>query len=99
MTTWKDAERRTARKLGGERVGCTGRHTPDVITDWLAVEVKHRRRLPVWIAEAVASARQHAGQDRLGIAVLHEHGKHDSLVVLSLADFREWFGETEEVTT
>ena len=28
-----------------------------------------------------------------GLAVLHEHDKHDSLVVLSLADFVAWFGD------
>lgn len=89
--TWKDIERRIARKLGGERVGNRGTSTPDVLTDWLAVEVKHRQELPRWIVQAVQKARGHAGRERLGIAVLHEHGKHDNLVVLSLSDFQEWF--------
>lgn len=34
----------------------------------------------------------HSGTDQLGIAVLHEHYKHDSLVVMSQRDFEEWFG-------
>ena len=91
--TWKTAERRIAQKLGGRRVGCTGEATPDVVVgDWLVVEVKHRQRLPQWVKAALAQARQHAGPGQLGIAVLHEKGRHDSLVLLSLADFREWFG-------
>ena len=91
--TWKAVERRVARALGGRRVGNTGRDTPDVDAGWLVAEVKHRRTLPRWILEALARARQQAGSARLGVAVLHEHQAHDSLVVMSLADFREWFVE------
>jgi len=91
--TWKSVERRVARTLGGQRVGCTGKDTPDVVTNWLVVEVKHRRRLPQWLKDALAQARKHAGDGQLGIAVLHEQGRHDSLVVLSLDDFKEWFGD------
>ena len=90
---WKEHERRTARALGGERVGPVGREGPDVVA-WdgrLVVECKHRSRLPQWLTGALAQARAAAGPDQLGIAVLHEHGRHDSLVVLSLADFALFF--------
>jgi len=93
--TWKTVERRVARTLGGHRVGCSGRDTPDVVSDWLSVEVKHRRRLPQWLKDALAQALRHAGADRLGIAVLHEKGRHDSIVVLSFSDFCEWFVEVK----
>ena len=76
-------------------MGCTGKDTPDVVTPWIVAECKHRQTLPRWIVDALANARRHAGSDKLGIAVLHEHGRHDSLVVLSLADFVDWFGDPE----
>jgi len=94
-STWKAVERRTARVLGGHRIGPTGRDGPDVVTSWLAVECKHRKLLPLWLTETVAKIRQQAGRDKLGMVVLHEHGRHDSLVVLSMADFRQWFGNIE----
>ena len=65
---------------------------PDVVTPRLAVQVKHRAQLPKWIAEALTSIRQQAGTERLGIVVLHQSGERDSVVMLSLKDFRDWFG-------
>lgn len=92
--TWKSTERRIARALGGERVGPSGLATADVVSSWLSVEVKHRRRLPLWLMGALDQARQAAGPDQLGIAVLHEKGQRtgDDLVLVRLADFVEWFG-------
>jgi len=89
---WKRTERRIARLLGGQRVAAHGRRAIDVDAGWLQVEVKERRRLPVWIVSALARARAHAGDNQLGIVVLHEEGAHDDLVVLSLRDWLEWFG-------
>ena len=90
--TWKQNERRVAKKLGGRRIGNTGKPTPDVITGWLAVEVKHRGRLPVWLKDALAQAKRNAGEGRLPLVVLHEKYARDSLVVLTLSDFADWFG-------
>lgn len=90
---WKETERRTARLLGGQRVGCTGKATPDVVAGWLVAECKHRKTLPQWIAHALAQARTAAGATRLGVAVLHGKGARDSWVVLSLADWLAWFGD------
>jgi hypothetical protein len=95
--TWKDHERRTARALGGVRLTPTGKAQPDVVTDWLTIECKHRAELPAWLLNAVNQARRFADAQRLGIVVLHGKGRRDSLVVLSLADFREWFGELGSV--
>ena len=91
--TWKATERRVAAILGGDRVGCTGEASPDVVTDWLAVEVKHRRALPAWLKAALAQAKANAPEGKLPVVILHEHGRHDSLVLLSMRDFAEWFGE------
>jgi len=85
---------RLPRALGGTRVGCTGRDTSDVTTDWLAVEVKTRRKFPAWLLEAMQQARMNRRGDRLALVILHEvRARHDDdLVLLRLADFRDHFG-------
>ena len=98
---WKVTERKVAALLGGRRVPVSGRgrgDTPDVAHPWLSIEVKDRATLPAWLLEALAQAEAAAGSDQLPIAVLHEAGRrHDrALVVLRLADFIEWFGDTGE---
>ena len=92
--TWKHTERAIAARLGGKRLGATGRAGADVVNDWLAVEVKHRKRLPAWLRDALDQARTGAGE-RLPVVVLHEAGQRhaDDLVVLRLADFEDWFGD------
>jgi len=90
--TWKRVERAIAGRLNGRRQGATGTRGPDVVTGWLVAEVKHRRRLPQWLKDALAQARTGAGE-RLPIVVLHEAGlRHaDDLVLMRLADFELWF--------
>lgn len=90
--TWKAHERRTAAALGGRRLGATGVANPDVDAGWLVAECKHRRKLPEWIAAALAKVRGQAGGERLGVVVAHEHGGRDSWVIMSFSDFRDWFG-------
>lgn len=90
---WKEHERRTARALGGKRLGATGRSNEDVDAGSIIAECKHRRALPQWLTDALAKIREHAGAGRLGIVVLHAKGKHDSIVCLSLADFERYLGQ------
>lgn len=90
--TWKQHERRVAQALGGRRIGPTGRQGPDVDAGWLVAECKHRAALPAWIATALARVRGQAGPQRLGVVVAHERGARDSWVIVSLADWRDWFG-------
>ncbi len=95
-STWKHCEREIAKRLGARRVGPTGIATPDVVVgDWLLVEVKHRKTLPAWLLGALDQVEQHATEAQLPIAVLHgERMRYDdSLVVLRLDDFVEWFGD------
>ena len=91
--TWKKHERRTAAALGGRRVGPTGKDGPDVDAGWLVAECKHRAQLPGWIDTALGKVRSQAGPARLGVVVAHERGARDSWVILSLHDFRDWFGD------
>jgi len=91
---WKQTERAIAKRLNGQRIGASGRTGADVVNDWLAVEVKHRKRLPEWLKAALEQARNGA-DERLPIVVLHEAGQRhaNDLVLLRLADFQDWFGE------
>jgi len=92
---WKRNEREIAAKLGGRRIPASGRAgMPDVAHDWLAVECKTRKKLPVWLQAALSQAEEAAGLGQLPIAVLHESGTYhdEDIVMMRLRDFREWFG-------
>jgi hypothetical protein len=91
---WKQHELRTAKALGGRRLGATGKASPDAISGdgYLVAECKHRQSLPAWLTGALAKVRSQAGPDQLGILVLHEAGAHDSLVCVSLKDWLDWYG-------
>ena len=92
---WKRTERKIAQRLAGERLPVNGRgRAPDVVSPWLAIEVKHRRRLPAWLTTAVAQAASGATEGRLPVVVLHAAGQRhaEDLVLLRLADFEQWCG-------
>lgn len=92
---WKQRERKAARALGGERSSEPGKASPDGTSDTYIVECKLRNKLPQWIKDGLATARGHASDTQLGLLILHEKGARDDLVVLSLNDFKEWFGEVK----
>ena len=96
---WKATERKIAALLGGRRVPVSGRgrgDAPDVAHPWLSIECKDRTSLPAWLLEALAQAEASATPLQLPNAVLHAAGERhaQALVVLRLADFIEWFGDT-----
>ncbi len=100
---WKRTERAVASLLGTRRVPVTGRSrgdVPDVEHRWLSIEVKHRKKLPEWIKDAVRQAEAAADEEQLPVVVLHEErSRHTGdLVVLKMRDFLEWFG-TEKDTS
>jgi hypothetical protein len=94
---WKRSERRIASLLGGKRIPVTGRQrgdVPDVAHELFAVECKHKKALPGWLHEAMSQAKAAQRGEQLPVVVLHEAGQPHTqdLVVLRLADFRDWFG-------
>ena len=97
--TWKKCERAVAARIGGERISnhALGLQTPDCESDWLSVEVKHRKALPGWLLDALDQAETNASAGTLAVAVLHQAGQRydDALVVLRLSDFVDWFGESQ----
>jgi len=101
---WKPTERALAALLGGERVPVSGRTrgwAPDVDHEWLAIECKSRKRMPLLLATAMDQAEKAAAWfvkrgkgERLPVALIHEDGQHyrNSLIVLRLGDFIDNFG-------
>jgi hypothetical protein len=65
---WKAHERMIAKLLGGQRQPITGRPSADVLTSQLAVEVKLRSRLPLWLERGLAQAE--AGAKERGLTPL-----------------------------
>lgn len=92
---WKFTERKVAALLGGTRVPITGRRGPDIEHKWLAPEVKQRKEIPLWLAEAMQQAEIGCPPGKLPIVVIHEQGwcYSDSLVVMRLSEFTKWFGD------
>ena len=92
--TWKEHERRTARRLSGQRTGNTGTAVADVQAGAWAVECKSRKDLPAWLLDAMNQARRNALTGQTGIVVLHQVGQRSDrdIVCMSLADFTAWAG-------
>ena len=93
-TAWKEHERRTARRLSGQRSPNTGKQTSDVSAGPWAVECKLRKELPAWLLDAMTQAKRNAGDGQTGIVVLHQHGTRSDrdLVLMSMSDFQGWAG-------
>ncbi len=98
--TWKEHERRTARRLSGVRNGNRGTATSDVDAGPFAVECKSRKEIPAWLLDAMAQARRNAG-DRVPIVVLHQVGQHsdNDLVVMRMADFQSIAANRQETSS
>jgi hypothetical protein len=101
---WKLVERKLAAYLGGERVPVSGRTrgwAPDISHGWLALEVKSWKNFPARVIDALDQAEKSAiwakrrGEaEKLPLAILHKDRTDygNSLCVMRLSDFREWFG-------
>lgn len=102
MRDWKQAERRIAAILGGERVPVSGRgrgYAPDIEHPALCVEVKTRAKLPDWIENAMRQAEAASEVDsryfdlphKTPITVLHNDRKpyRDALVLIRLSEFSD----------
>lgn len=96
--TWKNAERRIADIIGGERVPVTGRQrgsAPDIAHPIWSIEVKHRAKLPDWLHDAMAQAVASNKGGQLPIVILHEENQPyaKSFVVVELGEFQNWYGD------
>jgi hypothetical protein len=106
--TWKSVESKICRMLGLERAPVTGRirgsaadcqHKDTTKTPFFSVEVKHRESLPDWMLDAMAQAKASMRNDtQLPVVVFHQKGMEygDSVVMLRLKDFSDYFGGQRE---
>lgn len=103
-TSWKAAELKLARLLGGERVPVSGRQrgwAPDIAHSHLALEVKTRKRAPLLLADGLDQAEKSAvwtkkrGEgERLPMLIIHQDGTRyeNAYVVVRLKDARDYWG-------
>lgn len=90
MTTWKDVERRIARKFGTERTplsGGNGKQTrSDTLHTKLFIEIKHRVRIPFYstFRETRDLARK---ENKTPMVISHETNSHSEIVMIELRDF------------
>ena len=96
--TWKNAERRVAKRLGGIRKPVSGReqHEADVETPVFMIQVKHGRNRPSYLADWLGGIRATAqAKGKTGFVVwsrMHEDSG-DALVVMTLGDFEALCGK------
>lgn len=102
------AEKFVAAALNMERTGAAGKAIED-LTDartgqWggrLKVEIKAGKQIPTLVVKAFKQLEPHVGDDQLGILVMVPKGIgeakiRESLVVMSLGDFIDWFGDFDQ---
>ena len=99
---WKQAERRVAALLGGERVPVTGRQrgdAPDIEHGTFSVEVKHKQSLPDWLKDAMEQAEEAGDGNKLPIVILHEKGKtyNESLTLLRLSSIIKLYNRLQDL--
>ena len=110
MATWKKVEARICGMLGLIRAPITGRtrgSAADCMSKdstkipFFSVEVKHRESLPDWMLDAMSQAKASMRNDtQLPVVVFHQKGMEfkDSVVMLRLSDFADYFGGPGEPT-
>lgn len=93
---WKNVERRVAAKLGGARVGNSGRNTEDVTHPVFSIEVKHRKTLPKIVEESMTQCRRNSPGGKVPLVVLHTAGSSHYYAVLDVEDLAELLRLKEE---
>jgi len=95
---WKQAEKRIAKVVNGERVSNQhlGLRAPDVVGGDYCIEVKCRSSIPAWLLRMMEQAERNTGQGQAPVLVLHLQGaspawRHDTddLVVMRMGDWCE----------
>jgi hypothetical protein len=88
---WKQFERWVCKVFGGIRdwqnpEECAG-------TDPFAPEAKYRKKIPNWLEEMMVQAENQANDSQFPLVVLTEHQRprYQSLVIIRLVDFIDWF--------
>ena len=93
---WKNFERRVAKKLGGERIPVADKRSHlDVINNEFAVECKYRKKLSMFLKDAIMQAEEGRG-DKMPIVALGEKYSSDIIIMLKIENFLILIGEKDE---
>jgi len=92
---WKYEQRRIARALNCTRIKNLGEPGPDLESEFLKVEVRAHDNLPQWLLASLGKARGFASPHHLGLLVLTSRSDIQTLVVMDLRDYRDWYVEKE----
>ena len=97
--TWKKFERWVGTfltELGDQalRVPVTGRtrgDSPDVTSDYLSIECKYRKQIPLWIKDAMAQAVASSREGKTPVVFLKEKGVSfdETLIIFRAKDFMD----------
>ena len=97
--TWKKFERWVGSflsELGHQalRVSVTGRtrgDSPDVTCDYLSIECKYRKQIPLWIKDAMAQAVASSRKGKTPVVFLKEKGVSfdETLIIFRAKDFMD----------
>ena len=96
---WKNVEREVADRLGGFRLGATGKDDADVHTDTHVIQVKYRKVLPQWLQGACDNAAVNASRHGLLPAVILKLSGaqwNKAIVMIPLEDFERLIKTTRE---
>ena len=91
--TWKNTERKIASLMQGKRntvaLQAGDDKKADVEHSVFGVEVKHRKKLPALLFNAMEQAKATADKNKIPVVVLHElNQRHENdFVVLRMSDF------------
>jgi len=94
---WKYAERQIARLLNCKRFPNDGSSKADYGNEWLLGQNKDRKELPEWLLNAVLQVKAVNDGQHLPVVTLTSAQSQMHLVVIDLADFRDYFVGTPKV--
>lgn len=95
--TWKTHERKVAQLAGGKRNGATGTNSADVSNGLLDIEVKHGKRIPKFVVDALGQAQRNAAPGRVPVVVLHPAHSSHYVAVLDLQDLIKLIGGVDSI--
>ena len=97
--TWKKFERSVGSflsELGDHslRIPVTGRtrgDSPDVTSEYLSIECKYRKQIPLWIKDAMSQAIASSRDGKTPVVFLKEKGSSfgDTLIIFRAKDFMD----------
>ena len=104
--TWKKFERWVGSflsELGDQalRVPVTGRTrggSPEVTRDYLSIQCKYRKQIPLWIKDAMAQAIASSREGKTPVVFLKEKGSsfEDTLIIFRAKDFMNKLQEKDD---